>query len=325
MGDIRRDDRSGLGRAGLGVRAPGRSAARARLRCMLILLPIASLAALASATGADAPEGLAEPAERAFFQTRAAEQRFDATLRQRIEAELAAADTLPIPREPRLPADVKDGVFGYLIGLLDGERQGLVTGRHVQEVLAHARRTSRVPAELITEVVRVAAEVPGESWVAIRFTDPLDVAVPYSILGYHPGSLVSSAEVLAREWHVERLQVPDPRGPGRPALVIEHAALWAVLSGKIEIDIDGWVDALLGSRLDDTRVVGLAVFSYQGRRCAMALGYSRDGKPRSGVLDLAGDEILFPTPEDLKAIARHLRSRIVQRLSRFDLPVILPE
>ena len=131
--------------------------------------------------------------------------------------------------------------------------------------------------------------------------------------------------MLAGEWHVERLQIPDPGGVGRPPLVVENVSLWALLEGRIEIDVDGWVDALLGSRLDDTQLIGLAVFHFRGKRCGMALGYSVKGEPRSGVLDLAGDEILFPTPDELKAIARHLRSRIVQRLSRFDLPVVMPE
>lgn len=258
------------------------------------------------------------------FRTRAVEAYFDRHWRPGIEAALAACDTLPVPAQPSLPSDITDGVFGYMVGLFDDNLYGIVSGAHIAQVLETLHRPSRVPIEVIESVTRARGETAQESWVEVRFNGPLKVPVPYDILGYHPGSLASTPAVVVREWRVGHLEIPFAGPPEPGLLALDELALWGVVSGEIEIDIDGWVDALLGSRLDDTRVVGLAVFRFRGARYAMALGYSPAGEPRSGSLDLQRDEIRFPASEELKAIARNLRSRVIERLAYMGLPIRLP-
>jgi hypothetical protein len=258
------------------------------------------------------------------FRTRAVEAYYEQHWVPGIEAALAACDTLPVPAQPGLPEDVTDGVFGYMIGLFDDNLYGVVSNAHIVQVLEALHRPSRVPTAVIESVTRARGDASQESWVEVRFTGPMKVPVPYDILGYHPGSLAGTQTVIVREWRVGHLQIPFAGPPEPVMLTLEDLALWGVVSGEIEIDIDGWLDALLGSRLDDTRVVGLAVFRFQGARYAMALGYSPAGEPRSGSLDLQRDEIRFPSSEELKAIARNLRSRIVERLARMGLPIQLP-
>lgn len=258
------------------------------------------------------------------FRTRVVEAYYERHWRPGIEAALAACDTLPVPEQPSLPEDVTDGVFGYLIGLVDDNRYGVVSVAHIDQVLQALHRPSRVPIEVIESFTRARGESLQESWVEVRFAGPLKVPVPYDILGYHPGSLASTPAVVVREWRVGHLQIPFAGPPEPGLLTVDDLTLWGVVEGEIEIDIDGWVDALLGSRLDDTRVVGLAVFRFQDARYAMALGYSPAGEPRSGSLDLRRDEIRFPSSEELKAIARNLRSRIIERLAHMGLPIQLP-
>ncbi|MBM3317778.1 MAG: hypothetical protein FJY75_07980 [Candidatus Eisenbacteria bacterium] len=307
-------------------RKPARRRFGARAKLPPVVIRAATIAAVvvAAAGGGRAAAREPEPARDAFFRTREVEERFAARLRPAIEAAAASSETLEVPASPALPGDVADGVFGYLIGLADRDIEGLVTGAHMRRVLDETGRRSRVPAELIRAVRRAPADAPGEYWVAIEFTRPLRVPVPYSILGYRPGSLASSETVLASEWRTGPVSIPDPRGGEQPPLELEDVRLWAIVSGKVEIDIHGWVDALLGSRIDDTRIIGLAVFRHEGVRYGLALGYNPGGQPRSGALDFGRDEIRFPPSEELKAFARHLRSRVVQRLSLMDLPVRLP-
>jgi hypothetical protein len=71
--------------------------------------------------------------------------------------------------------------------------------------------------------------------------------------------------------------------------------------------VDGWLDALAGAGLDDTRVGGLVIYRYQGELLGTALGYNKKGEPRSGTLQFAQDKLLYPNPPDLKAVARQLR------------------
>jgi hypothetical protein len=248
------------------------------------------------------------------------QRRFERAWGARIAAALERAEPLPVPARPELPPDVRDGAFAYLVHLLDTDAYGAVTGAQLRQVQAAAGRRSRIPCEMIGEVRRAPGEAAGEGWVRARFTGPLDVPIPYSILGYHPGSLVSSQEVVAREWRTPRSVIRDPAGDVKPDLLVEDLTLWAFVEGEVVVDIDGWVDALMGSNLDDTYVVGLAFFRFRGAAYAMALGYNREGQPRSGALHLAEDEVRFPTPRELKATARDLRARLVRHLAQMGLP-----
>jgi hypothetical protein len=244
--------------------------------------------------------------------------------RPQVAEYFARIDSLPREATPYFAADVKDGIFAFLFGLLDRELCGIVSGAHLAEILERGERKSRVPTALIRSVRRAPGSSPPDAWVEAAFTAPLKISIPYSILGYHPGSLAASETIVAREWRADRLTVPNPgSGEGPRSLVITDVTLWAIVEGEIEIDIDGWLDAIMGSRLDDTRIVGLADFRLEGERFGMALGYNHSGKPRSGALDLRDDEIRFPSPRELKAIARYLRTRVVRRLERMGLPLWL--
>lgn len=252
-------------------------------------------------------------------------ERFRQVWGDRIETALDGTPPVSVPEHPVLPGDVRDGVFSYLVSLLDANTHGYVSGSQISEVLKRAGRPSRIPYEKIREVRRAPASKAGEGWVRVSFNGPLNVAVPYSILGYHPGGLHSSAQVTMREWHATRSVINDPAHDVTGALEIEDLTLWVVVEGRVVIDIDKLVDKLLGGSLDDTYVIGVAFFRYRGVTYAMALGYNGQGQPRSGVMDMGKDEILFPTPRELKATARDLRSRIVHHLAGMGLPAWLPE
>jgi hypothetical protein len=262
----------------------------------------------------------AADAQRAKFA-----ERFREIWGARIESALAGATPVALPEHPELPKDVKDGVFGYLVGLLDANTYGRVAGSQFRDVLQRTGRGSRIPYETIGEVCRAPASTLGEGWVRVNFTGPLDVPVPYSILGYHPGSLHSSAQVTVREWRMPRSVISDPAGDVTGGLEVKDLTLWAIVEGRVVIDIDKLVDKLLGGSLDDTYMVGVAFFRFRGAAYAMALGYNGQGEPRSGALELAENEILFPTPRELKATARDLRARVVRHLAEMGLPAWLPE
>jgi hypothetical protein len=257
--------------------------------------------ALAIALPALADEGQPAAIRRALAE---ADQQF---------AQLAE---LPVPANPALAEDVTDPVFAFMVGLLDRDEYGSVVQEHFARVIAATGRKSRIPHEVIVAVRRARGLQPRTGWVRAEFTGPLDVPVPYNILGYHPGSLVSSPAVTLEEWRVGRTLVPNPAAEGEPAFELEDLTLWGVVDGQIRIDIDGWVDALLGGKLDDTYIVGLALFRFRGERLAMALGFNREGMGQSGVLDVRADKIRFPAPMELKVIARDLRGRVLQRLAR---------
>jgi hypothetical protein len=269
---------------------------------------------------------LATVAPRADNPPRAEfEARFARNWGARIESALAAVGSVPVPAHPDLPADVRDGVLGYLITLLDGGAFGTTSGADLTRVLQASGRRSRIPVEKVVELRRAPTGIEGEAWLRASFVAPLRVPVPYSILGYHPGSLGSTQQVTAREWHSARSLINDPAGEVTAALELEDLTLWGFVEGRVLIDIDAVIDKLMGSSLDDTIVIGLAFFRFRGEPYAMAIGYNRQGEPRSGALSLIDDEIRFPTPPELKAVARDLRGRLVRHLTQMGLPAWMPE
>jgi hypothetical protein len=80
------------------------------------------------------------------------------------------------------------------------------------------------------------------------------------------------------------------------------------------MDVDWWLDKLLGARLDDTQLVGVALVKREGRRLAVAFGYTQARQGRTGVFDLAKDEVVFPAPRELLALGRELRTEVERRL-----------
>jgi hypothetical protein len=248
-----------------------------------------------------------------------------AEVKCRADSLLATVETLPVAEPVVLAEDVSDPVFGYVIGLLDRGRWGRVTGAHFAKAVRQSGRRSGIPHELISEVRRSRGSQPQSGWVRASFTKELRVPVPYDILGYHPGALISSQVVMAEEWRAPRARVPNLYAKEGPrTLQIEDLTLWGIVEGDVVMDIDGWLDALLGNKLDDTYIVGLALFRYDGHRYAMALGFSGQGQGRSGVLDVRRDKIKFPASPELKAIGRELRSRVVKRLARRGIAAWVP-
>jgi hypothetical protein len=172
---------------------------------------------------------------------------------------------------------------------------------------------SKLPYRTVEEVTRLPVQPGYSARVTVSFREPLDLPVPYSILGYHPGSFTASTVCNFREWEFPALQFVETSGTGKGArtrtIDLTEVHLFALETGVIWIDIDAVVDKLLGGAIDDTRVTVLALCKHEGEWIGVATGYGRDGHGRSGILSLREDKILFPTPDVLKPLGRRLRGK----------------
>jgi hypothetical protein len=212
-------------------------------------------------------------------------------------------DLAEIPDPLPFAASVKDPVFAILLGLLDGERYGLLSREHLEREIARRQMPTRLPYRKVAQVWRRGRDGTDESDVALEFLGALKVPVPYSILGYRPGDIRASALCRLHERKLGDVAL-GPRGER-----FEDVRLLTLEEGEMEVDIDALVDFLAGSALDDTRVTGLAVLRHQGRRLGVAFGYNRDGGPRFGVFDFEADKILIPLPAPLRGMPGDLRRR----------------
>jgi hypothetical protein len=212
-----------------------------------------------------------------------------------------------VGERPPLAADVRDPVFATLLGLLNENRYGCVSAQALGQEVRRTGRRTLLPYQRLKRLVRRPAPGGGNALVTIEFEDRLRVPVPYRILFfYRPGHVWSEALLEATEW---RLGAIEPSGGGSPAAVAD-VCLFALTSGRAGVDIDGWLDRLLGGRLDDMSVDGFATFTYNQGTWGLALGKSPSGARRSGLFDFTGDRIAYPAPPALKSVVRALRTRL---------------
>lgn len=211
-------------------------------------------------------------------------------------------------------AEVREPVFSILIGLVSHDCYGTLTRARLEEEISRTGRKSHLPWREVREVVRTSVEPGRTAEVSVIFERDVDLPVPYSLLGYHPGSFTASDTCLFREWILGPVTLRHPyeeRGQTRYRdVVLEDVHAFGVGRGKVAIDFDGWLDRLLGGSLDDTEVRGLLLFRWDGRWVGVATGYNKDHSGRSGGFDFAKDEILFPGPDEVKTIGRTMRSRM---------------
>lgn len=248
--------------------------------------------------------------------TSAVEPRLGAPPRLLPEPPSLRADPLPGTPAPCtlpdvLPVDpvARDPVFAILLGLIEQDRCGVITGPRLRRQVLATGRPTKLPMQFMKELSRLPAAVAGaRAEVALVSTRDLDLPVPYRILAYEPGRMRASRRLVLEEWNLGTLRLEAP-GDAHP-VVLGDVRVWGIRAGQVEIDVDGWLDAIMGSRLDDTRIVGFALFRYGNELLGMALGYNRDGKGRSGAFSFKTDSILFPSPPPMKIAGSHLRARL---------------
>ncbi|MBE0565082.1 MAG: hypothetical protein IH621_03930 [Krumholzibacteria bacterium] len=217
-------------------------------------------------------------------------------------AATAAADPLGlVPGEAYLRAQVKEPVFAWVLALVEADSLGTWAADDVQAFAAGWDHPSVFPlAKLVSlrrEALPDSARIEREGLVCdrrvvIELDAPrLDMPMPYSILGYRPGKLSFGSPLVAQEWRVgEREVLVRGRQEARRARV-EGLVVFAIVSGWTVLDVDGWLDSLLGDKLDDSATVGFAAARGEGRLLGVANSIGRDGRFIFGEMDFRAGTI----------------------------------
>jgi len=223
-----------------------------------------------------------------------------------------APDPCALP--PVLPTtpEVQDPVFSILLALIEGDRCGTISAERMSREIAGTGRSTNIPVDFLSELRRSVLEGSPHAEIVLTSRDDIDLPVPYRVLVYHPGSMRASRILELDEWSLGTVRISGPRGKDgtRIPVVLDDVRLWGIRRGSVMLDVDGWLDKVMGSKLDDTRLVGFALFRYGGQLLGMAMGYNPDGKGRSGTFHFQRDSILFPNPPPLRAAGAHLRARL---------------
>ena len=73
---------------------------------------------------------------------------------------------------------------------------------------------------------------------------------------------------------------------------VSDIQLFRLETGILILDVDGWLDALLGKRLDDAAMLGFVSAREDGRLIGLALSIGSKGRPIYGELDFQQDKVL---------------------------------
>lgn len=223
-------------------------------------------------------------------------------------APLHSPDGKQVPPDTVRPAaGVKDPVFAYLVGLVDADLYGSIDAPALESFLRMHSGKSQLPYKHLDTLHRSSLIPHRTAVVSASFHSPLALPVPYRILGYTPGRLRTSRDVEFREWILGELLIAHTEGGKSEEVRLSNVHLFALRQGSLWVDIDAWLDRLVGGKLDDTRITGLVLFDWEGERWGLAVGYNRAWKGRSGLLSMRDDAIRFPSPPPIKTAAWKLR------------------
>jgi hypothetical protein len=214
-------------------------------------------------------------------------------------------------------SQVADRFYSYLIGLVDANTCGVIDSRKLDEVLHDFKGKTSVPFEKIKEIQRQCVTGSSVRGVSMAFNGDLEAPIPYSILGYHPGTVRASQTVGFLEWYLPSDEIWVN---AKESLELSDVFVFGIYNGWAVVDIDAWMDRLLGRFLDDTRITVIVLFKYKGEWHGLAGGYGRSGEGRSGIFNFHTNKILFPTPRELQALAPHYRNLVV-RTKRVTAPL----
>ncbi len=198
--------------------------------------------------------------------------------------------------------EVRDPLFELLIAIAEGDSLGVWEAPALAVRVAGSGRPTRLPLDRIRRVERQAVidsastalggPRPTRRW-RLSLDGDLAFPMPYSILGYHPGTLRLSREIVLSEWRLGDANLRLARDDSARVFPYAGVVCWRLDEGWLVLDADGWVDRLLGSALDDSWTEGLALGRLDGRLVGLALGVNRESRRLMGEFDFRADKV-FP-------------------------------
>jgi hypothetical protein len=214
------------------------------------------------------------------------------------EQALAAHPPLPGREVSLLPTEVRDTFFAYVLGIIKSGIDIDIDNIEMREVLSEFKSTLSVPFDLIARVTQSADPKTGQRRIGLEFQRNVSIPIPFALLFYHPGSIVSDQDL---SFDVRRTTYTDPASPAVPAPVFDLS----LSQGAVLVDIDAWLEVLLRAYLEDTWIRHLVFFTWRGDWIGLLQGTGRrTGREMRAYFNFTRNTIVFPTPAGLDRAAR---------------------
>jgi len=196
------------------------------------------------------------------------------------------------------PSQVRDTFFAWLVGVVDAGRDATIDNAGLRAILTEFRPSIALPFDRIAVVSHRAPATGSRGSLGIEFDGEIDIPVPFALLWYHPGSLRSTRSLRFDERRFPAVAT------GRDVAAPVYA--FRLVEGAMTIDVDAWLDVLLGRVVDDFSVRLVAIARWRGAwRCLLG-GTGREDRRIIAAFDLARNTITFPVPSELTRLGLDL-------------------
>jgi hypothetical protein len=212
--------------------------------------------------------------------------------------------------------EIRDPLLEFLIEITRHDSLGIWSNQQLRDYEARSGRTSRLPLTHIRSIERRPASSKeserrrgvrvGRIWRLVLDQD-LRLPMPYSILGYHPGNLFISSELVFSEWRLGAPNIHVVAGDTVRVMPSQQMTAYRLDRGWVILDVAALIDRLLGGKLDDSWTVGFATCRIEGRLYGLGLGLSRGMRKFYGEMDFQQDKILTHGGAVANAISCHVR------------------
>jgi hypothetical protein len=212
--------------------------------------------------------------------------------------------------------EIREPFFHFLLLMAGNDSLGVWTGQQLRDHVAALDRTSRFPLEKMVSLSRTRPE-PGAAyryggasvkavWTLILDGDQ-DHPMPYSILGYHPGSLRFGGVLVLSELGPADWTLTYQVDEKQISRQMTEVRVFPLESGYVMLDADGFLDAMLGSALDDAWTLGFVIGREEGKLIGLGVSLGRKGRHIFGEFDFRQDKVLVHGRAPMAALSRASR------------------
>ncbi len=218
--------------------------------------------------------------------------------------------------DPDAP-EVQEPFFAMILQWAADDSLGTWSGPDVVAFYDEVGRPSKFPIEQLVSFSRQRPDSedligwPGVDITAVwevQLTGPQNPPMPYSIFGYHPGTLRVSGTLRLAETHLGAMGLRSENGN----VMVTDIQVFRLEQGTVILDVDGWLDALMGKKLDDAAVVGFVTAREQGRLISLAVSLGDEGRRIVGEFDLQQDKVLPHGRDVIYALSGACRAILTQ-------------
>jgi hypothetical protein len=230
---------------------------------------------------------------------------------------LRVPDPTLVPSREALREQVKEPLFAFVLSMVATDSLGTWTEGDLEAYAVAWGEKTDFPLDRLDSITREV--VPPQQRLQhegvecrrrVIFTmrdDNLEFPMPYSILGYHPGTVVVRSPLVFDEWALGPRTIEVRVDKEKRAYAVDALTVFQIRGGAIYLDVDAWLDNLLGDAVDDAWTLAYAAGWEGDRLLGFGVSSGRKGRRIYGELNFQTGEVEMHGRPVIRGLAGHVR------------------